>query len=220
MYIYSLTSLHNFGYWHWVTNEVQISTFHRKSQRDHLPRTDREENQFYKMYIHFCLWTLNNSINNLPWVCLVVDPQYAHAGLQFRGEPNSLSHSLRSNKPYSLLSRLVLRCFPQRCFTLFCYFFLIYFENRKQKPGKGCKVQLNGYLLLFDRSIDGEVWVAAQAILMLEMCSDLCLMVFVGWLWGMEQRTQSFVWNGWTWQKGTKIFNFYLLPNFLVLFVW
>ena len=103
--------------------------------------------------------------------------------------------------------------------TLFCYFFLIYFDNRKQKPGKGCKVQLNGYLLLFDRSIDGEVWVAAQAILMLEMSSDLCLMVFVGWLWGMEQWTQSFVWNGWTWQKGTKIFNFYLLPNFLVLFV-
>jgi hypothetical protein len=66
--------------------------------------------------------------------------------------------------------------------TLFCYFFLSILITENKNLEKGCKVQLNGYLLLFDRSIDGEVWVAAQAILMLEMCSDLCLMVFVGWL--------------------------------------
>jgi hypothetical protein len=47
--------------------------------------------------------------------------------------------------------------------------------------------------------------------LLVTSSSSMCIRVvikLVSQLRRMEQWTQSFLWNGWTWQKGIRIFNF------------
>ena len=110
--------------------------------------------------------------------------------------------------------RLTIRIWFYDVFSKAGYGFnsFFFFFNLFQK-----EVKCNKWVFAFVWQINRWGSLGAQAVSILKLCSDLCLIVFVGWVWGMVQWTQSFIWHGRTWQNGTKIFNFYLFSIFLLL---